>query len=172
MSPEVINEQKYDERSDIWALGCLLYEMAALRPPFEASNQVLLAGKINKGRFPSLPSKYSDELYSCIRWMLNIDINKRPRIEELESLLKIRPFINEYRLDIREYQLNTFAKKYTTRMNEVKALENSLIEKEKKIKEKEKGEKYYILHAFIYINNIHYLYIYIKNWSYVRKKLN
>jgi NIMA (never in mitosis gene a)-related kinase 2 len=30
MSPEMVNEMTYDERSDIWALGCLLYEMATL----------------------------------------------------------------------------------------------------------------------------------------------
>ena len=111
MSPEVINEQRYDERSDIWALGCLIYEMAALRPPFEAPSQPVLAQKINRGRFPLLPSMYSEELYRTIRWMLNIDVTKRPRIEELEALHRIRPFITEFRLDLREYQLNMFAKK-------------------------------------------------------------
>ena len=43
MSPEQTNGLKYDERSDIWAVGCVLYELAALRPPFQARNQVALA---------------------------------------------------------------------------------------------------------------------------------
>ena len=30
MSPELINEQRYDERTDVWSLGCLMYEAAAL----------------------------------------------------------------------------------------------------------------------------------------------
>lgn len=34
MSPEQINEQKYNDKSDIWALGCIIFEMAALKPPF------------------------------------------------------------------------------------------------------------------------------------------
>jgi NIMA (never in mitosis gene a)-related kinase len=40
MSPELVNSQRYDERSDIWSVGCIIYELAALRPPFDAPNQV------------------------------------------------------------------------------------------------------------------------------------
>ena len=58
MAPEIINEKGYDERCDIWSLGCLIYELAALRPPFEASNIVSLAMKINTGKFPRIPNKY------------------------------------------------------------------------------------------------------------------
>lgn len=46
MSPEQVRNGKYNEKSDIWSTGCLIYEIAALRRPFEASNHLALAKKI------------------------------------------------------------------------------------------------------------------------------
>ena len=68
-APEIINEKDYDERSDIWSLGCLLYELAALRPPFDATNAVTLAMRINAGKYTRIPSKYSDALFDCIKYV-------------------------------------------------------------------------------------------------------
>ena len=90
MSPEQTNSKKYDERSDIWAVGCLLYELAALRPPFHAQNQLALAMKINAGRFDRIPKHYSENLYRAIRWMLHTEPTRRPRVEDLENLPEIR----------------------------------------------------------------------------------
>lgn len=46
MSPEQVKNYNYNEKSDIWSAGCLIYEMAALRRPFEAGNHLALAKKI------------------------------------------------------------------------------------------------------------------------------
>ena len=46
MSPEQINEANYNEKTDIWSLGCVLYEMVSLKPPFTATNHIALANKI------------------------------------------------------------------------------------------------------------------------------
>lgn len=86
MAPEIINEKDYDEKSDIWSVGCLLYELAALKPPFDATNAVSLANKINLGKFARIPAKYSDALVDAIRLMLQVDPRKRPRVEELEVI--------------------------------------------------------------------------------------
>jgi NIMA (never in mitosis gene a)-related kinase len=72
MSPEMINEMRYNEKSDIWALGCLVFELCALVPPFEAQNQLALAVKINAGKFNRIPARYSEDLYRAIRWMLQV----------------------------------------------------------------------------------------------------
>jgi NIMA (never in mitosis gene a)-related kinase len=86
MSPEQINEQNYNEKSDIWSLGCIVYEMAALFPPFKAQNHLSLAMKIKAGKFDRIPSQYSDKLWRVISWMLNQQPEKRPDITELISL--------------------------------------------------------------------------------------
>jgi len=42
-SPELCQDRPYDCKSDVWAAGCLMYELACFRPPFIASNQIALA---------------------------------------------------------------------------------------------------------------------------------
>ena len=49
-SPEVWNEQPYNAKSDIWSLGCVLYEMIALKPPFQAKDMSSLYAKVSKGK--------------------------------------------------------------------------------------------------------------------------
>ena len=85
MSPELVNNQRYDERSDIWSVGCIIYEMAALAPPFDAANQLALAVKINTGKLSKLPSQYSDDLCRSTHWMLRREHSRRPRVEEVRE---------------------------------------------------------------------------------------
>ena len=92
MSPELINEKEYDEKTDIWSLGCVIYELASLRPPFEASNQVALALKINSGKYSRIPLKYSDDLFAIIRSMLRLDPTKRPSVDEFENFKILQVF--------------------------------------------------------------------------------
>ena len=61
-SPEMCEERPYNSKSDVWALGCLAYELCALRPPFLASNQLALAQKILNTTPAPLPRHYSMEL--------------------------------------------------------------------------------------------------------------
>ena len=83
MSPEQINEQHYNEKSDIWSLGCVIYEMCALRPPFKATTHYNLALKIKEGKYSRIPSTYSDELWHCIKSMVRLSPEHRHSIDEL-----------------------------------------------------------------------------------------
>ena len=46
MSTEQVNEVAYNEMTDIWSLGCVMYELVTLSPPFNATNHLALAEKI------------------------------------------------------------------------------------------------------------------------------
>ncbi|XP_020863527.1 serine/threonine-protein kinase Nek2 isoform X1 [Phascolarctos cinereus] len=83
MSPEQMNRMSYNEKSDIWSLGCLLYELCALMPPFTAFSQKELAEKIREGKFRRIPYRYSDELNDIITKMLNLKDYCRPSVEEI-----------------------------------------------------------------------------------------
>lgn len=61
-SPEVWRDQPYDHKSDIWSLGCVIYEAICLKPPFTAENMEELYKVILKGVYPKLPKTFSKEL--------------------------------------------------------------------------------------------------------------
>lgn len=50
-SPEVVQSQPYGEKADVWASGCILYQMATLQPPFYSSNMLALATKVRLQMF-------------------------------------------------------------------------------------------------------------------------
>ena len=77
-SPEVWKDQPYSIKSDIWSLGCVLYEMITLKPPFRASNMEGLFKKVSKGLYQPIPKKYSLELANLVRVLLRSNPDKRP----------------------------------------------------------------------------------------------
>ncbi|KAK7103381.1 serine/threonine-protein kinase Nek2-like isoform X2 [Littorina saxatilis] len=83
MSPELVNNMSYNDKSDVWALGCLLYELCALHPPFIANNQTELNRKIRIGDYPRIPAKYCSELDRIVRRMLKVEVTTRPSINDI-----------------------------------------------------------------------------------------
>ncbi|XP_076036493.1 uncharacterized protein LOC143022246 [Oratosquilla oratoria] len=70
MSPEVVDGREYNEKSDIWSLGCLIYELCALHPPFQGASQKDLAAKIKRVRYENIPVHYSSDMQAVIDFML------------------------------------------------------------------------------------------------------
>ena len=86
LSPEVCEDRPYNQKSDIWSLGCILYEMCSLKHPFEAKNQAALLLKIIRGKYESIPRIYSRALGEIVHSCLVKDFKKRPTIQEILSL--------------------------------------------------------------------------------------
>merc|ERR1719453_1128729 len=114
LSPEICMEKPYSYASDIWALGCILYELAALRVPFDASSLQSLVQKITRGPTPSLPSAYSSELRQLCADLLHREQQQRPTAPEILQ----KPVIQaEIRRMLREEQAKSAQKENEDREN-------------------------------------------------------
>lgn len=83
LSPEICQEQPYNQKSDVWSLGCILYEMVTLRHAFDSNSMKGLVLKILRGTYPEIPSHYSEDLKDLISEMLIKDPIKRPSIRKV-----------------------------------------------------------------------------------------
>ncbi|KAL3852847.1 hypothetical protein ACJMK2_016460 [Sinanodonta woodiana] len=83
MSPEIFSCLPYDNKSDIWALGVIVYEMSTLERPFEAMLMHQLVFKIVHGSLPKMPDGYSTGLVSLITAMLSKNPMMRPTAAEI-----------------------------------------------------------------------------------------
>ena len=85
ISPEMFGNQSYGKKIDIWALGCILYELVTLHVPFEAKDMHDLKRKIMLGRF-DLQRKgriYSQDVINMVHLLLVKDCNVRPSIDNI-----------------------------------------------------------------------------------------
>ena len=115
-SPEVWEEKPYDSKSDVWSLGCVMYEMITLRPPFQAKSMEELYKKVMRGNYPRIPTKYSEDLSDAIKLMIQVEAGARPSCEELLKMpmitKRIEFFNNNKDIDITEEQNESINKKF------------------------------------------------------------
>lgn len=90
MSPEVLMDQPYSPLSDIWSLGCVIFEMCSLHPPFQAKTYLELQNKIKQGKFDKIPEYYSEGLMSIIKSMIRTNMRDRCSTFELLQDIQIR----------------------------------------------------------------------------------
>ncbi|XP_039198300.1 mitogen-activated protein kinase kinase kinase 19 [Crotalus tigris] len=85
MAPEVINESGYGRKSDIWSIGCTVFEMATGKPPLAAMDKLAAMFYIaaHKGLMPSLPKQCSDKAVDFVHLCLTRDQHERPTALEL-----------------------------------------------------------------------------------------
>ncbi|CAK6442894.1 unnamed protein product [Pipistrellus nathusii] len=83
--PEIWENMPYNNKSDIWSLGCILYELCALKHPFQANSWKSLILKVCQGAVSPLPSHYSYELQHLIKQMFKRNPSHRPSATTLLS---------------------------------------------------------------------------------------
>jgi serine/threonine protein kinase len=110
-------------------MGCILYEMLALHPPFQANNHLSLAIKIKEGNIERIPQRYSDDLHKLTRCMLSIDKEKRPSVDMLLEIPSVQ-------LRIKEKKLRDSYMTIKKREEKAKKKEQSLAKKEEELEEK------------------------------------
>ncbi|KRX07956.1 Protein kinase-like domain [Pseudocohnilembus persalinus] len=97
-SPEVWKDQPYDSKSDIWSLGCVLYEMTTLKPPFRAEDMEGLFKKVIRGYYPRIPPHYSPDLNNVIRALLQVAPHLRPSADKILQLPAVQKRMNDAHL--------------------------------------------------------------------------
>lgn len=90
MSPEICAAEKYTLKSDVWSLGCIIYELCTREPPFNAKSHFQLVQKIKEGKFAAIPKMYSDELSAIVSECLRVNPNSRPDTATLLNLPAVR----------------------------------------------------------------------------------
>ena len=94
-SPEVWRDEAYDVKSDIWSLGCVLYEMITLKPPFRAENMQGLYKKVLRGNYPKISKQYSTDIQTVVRSLLQVSPKKRPNWSQILSNAIIKKKIKD-----------------------------------------------------------------------------
>lgn len=94
-SPEVWSDKPYEYKSDIWSMGCVLYEICTLKPPFKGNNLEELYKNVMKGQFESISSSYSKELTSLISSMIRLNHLTRPTCNIILNNLKVKELIQQ-----------------------------------------------------------------------------
>uniref|UniRef100_A0A8C1WB53 non-specific serine/threonine protein kinase n=1 Tax=Cyprinus carpio TaxID=7962 RepID=A0A8C1WB53_CYPCA len=89
LSPEICENKPYNNKSDIWALGCVLYEMCTLKHAFEAGNMKNLVLKIIRGSYPPVSVHYSQDLRSLLAQLFKRNPRERPSV----SVILDKPFL-------------------------------------------------------------------------------
>ena len=94
MAPEVCKGELYGEKADVWAIGCILYELALLRKPFDADSIQGVFDKIINKPLDLMGEELDVNIRMLVIAMLDKNPSKRPSIWELSGIPCINDRIN------------------------------------------------------------------------------
>lgn len=106
LSPEVCQEKPYAWPSDIWAMGCIMYELCERKVPFDASNISGLVQKICRGPTPEIQGRYDDFLKQLCKDMLSRSSSGRPSAETILQRPRMQSIVREMLEEAQQAQEN------------------------------------------------------------------
>jgi NIMA (never in mitosis gene a)-related kinase len=149
-SPEVWGDKPYNYKSDLWSVGCILYELCALRPPFKGTSLENLYKNVIKGVYDTIPNIYSKDLSALIGMLLQVNPSNRPNCDQFlnnEIVIRHKYSIKGGANEVSEKPQLLCTIKYPRNMNEINArlpkkkkyMEMGMIEEDKRIEESKMG---------------------------------
>ena len=135
MSPEICAAERYSHHSDIWSLGCIIYELATRCVPFDARHQVELVLKIRNAKAAPLPKQYSRDLQDVISWCMKVNPKDRPDTAQLLNVFNIRLA----RMKLQQVELS---KERDAAIAQIEPARKQILELQKEVQKlKEQGKK-------------------------------
>uniref|UniRef100_A0A665VJC4 Mitogen-activated protein kinase kinase kinase 19 n=1 Tax=Echeneis naucrates TaxID=173247 RepID=A0A665VJC4_ECHNA len=119
MAPEVINETGYGRKSDIWSVGCTVFEMATGKPPLAHMDKIAALFYIGaqRGLMPTLPDGFSDNTAVYIFLMF---VNESPKF----SLVAVQSRDQRLRPSADQLLKHSFIPKMETGVNSSETQKN------------------------------------------------
>lgn len=98
LSPEMCDNKPYGKKSDVWALGCILYELCTLQKAFDLGNGGIsgIILKIMRGAYAPIPASYSDEMKQLVSSMLKTDPSQRPSVHDILGMPFVKQHLGSY----------------------------------------------------------------------------
>ena len=90
LSPEVVLGQKYDNKSDMWMLGCILYELCTTRRPFDGESLKLVLNKITNESYEKIPSDFDPIFHRLVEVLLQKQASLRASISEILEMKEVK----------------------------------------------------------------------------------
>jgi NIMA (never in mitosis gene a)-related kinase len=87
-APEVVMNLPYTEKSDIWSIGCILYQLLMMEPPFDGDNPLAIAKDIVELKYRPLAEEIKSTLLgSIVMKCLVFEKDARPDIEQISCMM-------------------------------------------------------------------------------------